>query len=298
MMENVLSAFHGRLLIASTLAILAIWPSTLSAAFAVPPNDGFVTDAAAILSESEQTDLELKLNEYRQATSNEIAVVTIKSLDGADVGQAALDIHRAWRVGSQTNDNGIVLLLAYDDRKVWISVGYGLEGAVPDLTAYRITEDIMKPLLKDGQYAAALNAGVDTLKEAIGGEYKPEEQAEPKDIASLVMVVFFVVLNLFRLLGVWMAKSKSWWHGGVIGLGVGAVLALLLQWWWTIPLLVAAGLGIDYFVSRYGLGQATGRRRGSSWIVGSGSGWSSKGGGGFSGFGGGSAGGGGAGSSW
>ncbi len=298
MMTSVLSAFHGRLLTASTLAILAIWPLTVSAAFVVPPNDGFVTDAAGLLSEVEHNDLELKLNEYRQETSNEIAVVTIKTLDGADVGQAALDVHRAWRVGSQTNDNGIVLLLAYDDRKVWISVGYGLEGAVPDLTAYRITEDIMKPLLKEGQYAAALNAGVDKLKEAIGGEYKPEAPEEPQDIASLVMIVFFVALNAFRFLGVWMAKSKSWWHGGVIGLGLGAILALLLQWWWTIPMLIAAGLGVDYFVSRYGLGQAT-RRRGSSWIVGGGD-WTSRGGGGggFSGFGGGSAGGGGAGSSW
>lgn len=298
MMGPVLHAFHGRLVAITFFATLAIWPLTSSAAFAVPPNDGFVTDAASLLSEVEQGDLELKLSEYRQQTSNEIAVVTVKNLDGADVGQAALDIHRAWRVGSQTNDNGIVLLLAYEDRKVWISVGYGLEGVVPDLTAYRITEDIMKPLLKEGKYADALNAGVDKLKEAIGGEYKPEAPSESADTQSLFILTLFVALNIFRFFGAWMAKSKSWWHGGLIGLVCGAILAIILQWWPSLPFLIAAGLGTDYFVSRYGIGADGTRRRGMTGWVSSG-GWTSKGGGGgFSGFGGGSAGGGGAGSSW
>lgn len=289
---------RSRLSLVLAIAALAWLPSAAQAAFVAPPNDGFVTDTAALLSEAQQADLELELNEYRQQTSNEIAVVTVQNLEGADIGQAALDIHRAWRVGSQTNDNGIVLLLAYEDRKVWISVGYGLEGAVPDLTAYRITEDVMKPLLKDGKYPEALQAGVQKLKEAIGGEYKPEAGAGGEtDVFSLLVVTMFVALNLFRFFGAWMAKSKSWWHGGLIGLGAGAILAVVLQWWLPIPLLVASGFGLDYFVSRYGLGET--RRRGSSWLVGPSGGWSSKGGGGgFSGFGGGSAGGGGGGSSW
>lgn len=287
----------SRLLFVSALLLAAVHPLSAQAEFAVPPNDGFVTDAAGLLTETEQADLEMKLSEYRQETSNEIAVVTVKSLDGQEIGQAALDIHRAWRVGSQANDNGIVVLLAYEDRQVWISVGYGLEGAVPDLTAHAITEDVMKPLFKDGKYAAGLSAGVDKLKEAIGGEYKPVAAEEDSDIFSLVIVVLFVLLNGFRFLGAWMAQSKSWWHGGVIGLGAGALLSIAMQWWLPLPLLILAGLGMDYFVSRYGFKPS--RRRGSAWMAGSSGAWSSRGGGGgFSGFGGGSAGGGGAGSSW
>lgn len=298
MMGAVTRHVGSRLLILSALLLMAVGrPLPAAAQFVVPPNDGFVTDAAGLLTETEQTDLEMKLSEYRQETSNEIAVVTIQNLNGQEIGQAALDIHRAWRVGSQANDNGIVLLLAYENRQVWVSVGYGLEGAVPDLTAHAITEDVMKPLLKDGKYAAALSAGVDKLKEAIGGEYKPEPVTEGSDNFSLAIVVLFVVLNGFRFLGAWMAQSKSWWHGGVIGLGAGALLSIAMQWWLPLPLLILAGLGMDYFVSRYGFKPS--RRRGSSWLVGSSGGSSSRGGGGgFSGFGGGSAGGGGGGSSW
>jgi uncharacterized protein len=298
MMGAVSRLVGSRLLLVSALLLAAVArPLPAAAAFDVPPNDGFVTDAAGLLTETEQSDLEMKLSEYRQQTSNEIAVVTVQNLGGEEIGQAALDIHRAWRVGSQTNDNGIVVLLAYEDRQVWISVGYGLEGAVPDLTAHAITEDVMKPLFKDGKYAAGLSAGVDKLEEAIGGEYKPEAPAEESDNFSLAIVVLFVILNGFRFLGAWMAQSKSWWHGGVIGLGAGALLSIAMQWWLPLPLLILAGLGMDYFVSRYGFKPS--RRRGSGWIAGSGGGWSSRGGGGgFSGFGGGSAGGGGAGSSW
>ncbi len=297
MMGAVTHLVGSRLLFLSALLLAAVGPLPALAQFVVPPNDGFVTDAAGLLTQTEQGDLEMVLSEYRQETSNEIAVVTVPSLGGQEIGQAALDIHRAWRVGSQTNDNGIVLLLAYEDRQVWISVGYGLEGPVPDLTAYAITEDVMKPLLKDGKYAAALSAGVQKLKDAIGGEYKPEPEVGESDTFSLVVVALFVMLNVFRFLGAWMAQSKSWWHGGVIGLGAGSILAIAMQWWVPLPLLILAGLGMDYFVSRYGFKPA--RRRGSAWMVGSSGGWSSRGGGGgFSGFGGGSSGGGGAGSSW
>jgi uncharacterized membrane protein YgcG len=140
-----------------------------------------------------------------------------------------------------------------------------------------------------------LNAAVDKLESAIGGEYKPEETSGPMDIPSLTVVTLFVGLNVLRFFGAWMAKSRSWWHGGVIGLIAGALLAIILRWWLTIPLLIIAGLAADYIVSRYGF--STGRQRGFL-RRGTTSTWRSGGGGGFTGFGGGSAGGGGAGSRW
>ena len=107
----------------------------------LPPNDGFVTDTAHILSTEEEQALEKRLLDYSNATSNQIAVVTIPSLNGDSLEELSLRIARTWGIGSAKHDNGILLLIAYEDRKVRIEVGYGLEGAVPDLLAKAIIED-------------------------------------------------------------------------------------------------------------------------------------------------------------
>ena len=121
-----------RLILSSLLATLVI-PFAL--AFEVPPNDGFVTDTAGVLTEDQEADLEQKLQIYREQTSNEIAILIVDSLKGEVIADVAVQIGRAWGIGTKDNDNGILLLMAYQEREIFLGTGYGLEGAVPDIVA-------------------------------------------------------------------------------------------------------------------------------------------------------------------
>ena len=281
---------------AAFLTVLLLASVQHASAFTVPTNDGFVTDEAKVLSPTEEASLEKILSEYRAETSNEIAVLIMPSLHGESIEDSAVDVGRAWGIGTSEHNNGILLLISLEDRKLFLATGYGLEGAVPDIVARGIIEKDIIPEFREGKYYDGILAGIDSLKKHIGGEYTAERYAESSDTSgSWGFLLFFVFIGLQWMLAI-MARTKSWWLGGIFGGIFGVILAFLIGFWIGIPILVALGLFLDYVISK------NYKSRGKTqWWAGGGWGPGGSGGsgsGGFGGFSGGSFGGGGAGGSW
>jgi uncharacterized protein len=264
----------------------------------VPVNDGFVTDTVGLLSSDEEEQLENDLQQYQRETSNEIAILIVRSLSGSVASDVAVEVGRKWGVGTD-KDNGILMLVSYDDREIWIATGYGLEGAVPDLVAHGIAEKDMTPYFREAEYFAGLEAGIDALKKHIGGEYTAERYDEDADASGALPWLFFLFFIGFDWLAALFARSKSWWAGGIFGAIAGLILTILFSWWISIPVLVLIGSLFDYIVSKKGYGTGrNGRRGGPGGFGGWGGGSSGGSSGGFGGFSGGSFGGGGGGSKW
>lgn len=282
---------------AGTSALLSL-ALTLAAPFAhafeVPPNDGFVTDTVDILTQDQDAELERLLTDYRTATSNEIAVLIIDTLGGEAIAEVAVDVGRSWGVGSKEDKNGALVLIAYGDREVFIATGYGLEGALPDIVVKGIVEEDILPAFREGQYYQGVNAAIASMQKHIGGEYTADRYAETEEGDGPWPFVIFMVFLLFQWIAAAMARTKSWWMGGVAGGIAGILLTIFFGWWLSIPALVVIGLIFDYILSK---GGGRGGRGGGMW-VGGGRGGFGGGSGGFGGFGGGSFGGGGAGGKW
>ena len=275
---------------------LLLWAVPVSAQTdPLPPNDGFVTDAVGVLAADQDAELERILADYQATTSNEIAIVIMRNLSGASLVETAVELLRKWGVGQEDKDNGVLLLLDYENREGFIATGYGLEGKIPDVVARGIAEKDIAPHFREGEYYVGLLAGIDAIQKHIGDEYAADrygEEAGGSGIGAWMLVVLFLFLEWIAAL---FARTKSWWLGGVVGAAFGIIITWLYDWWTGIPLLTAIGLLFDYVVSRHPLTRVPyGRmgRFGSGGIRGS----STRGG--FRGFGGGSSGGGGSRFKW
>ncbi|MBI3331892.1 TPM domain-containing protein [Candidatus Peregrinibacteria bacterium] len=282
-----------RLILSSLLLTLVV---PFAYAFEAPPNDGFVTDTAGVLTPEQEADLEEKLRIYREQTSNEIAILIVPSLQGEEIADVAVEIGRAWGIGDDDNNNGILLLMSYEDRAFFLATGYGLEGAIPDVVAKGIVETDILPHFREGRYYEGFIAGLEAIRKHVGGEYTAERYAVQEDgswLVSLLLFSFFVFLQWGFAI---MARTKSWWLGGVFGGALGVILTFIFSFWYSIPILVLLGLFLDYVVSKnYQSHAKTKWWAGGGWGPGGGGGG---GRGGFGGFGGGSFGGGGAGGKW
>jgi uncharacterized protein len=278
------------LLVSCALALVIFVPA--AQAIEVPPNDGFITDVAGILTPQQDGEIERVLTDYRKSTSNEIAILILQSLGGEDIAQAAVSVARDWGVGGEEDDNGVLILIAYEDRSVFIATGYGLEGALPDIVVKGIIDEDLVPNFREAKYYEGIQAAVAALQKHIGGEYTADRYAQESLDDGAWPYVFFVAFLLMQWIAAAMARTKSWWLGGVLGGIAGVLLTVLFGWWLSIPLLVALGLLFDFILSRRGPRSG----RGGSWL--GGGGFRGGGGGGFGGFGGGSFGGGGASGKW
>lgn len=222
-----------------------------------PPR--LVVDNAGVLAGYDRDQLENKLVALDDSTSNQIAIVTVATLNDEPIEDLAVNTYRAWGIGNKKTNNGILILVAVNDHKVRIEVGYGLEGAIPDVVASDIIEKDLKPAFRQNNYYAGFNKATDDLAKAAVGEYKVKrEQSGNGGGGSALKFLLILGVVLFFLIA----------RGG--GRGGGG---------WIAPMLLGGMLG-------------GGGRSGGSW------GGGSDGGGGFGGFGGGSSGGGGASGSW
>jgi uncharacterized protein len=297
--------------LSSLVTLFAIFLTGQAFAYSVPPNDGFVTDIAGILSEEEEASLEQVLSLYRQETSNEIAVLIVSTMQEEPLMEAAVDIGREWGVGTEENNNGIILLIAYEDREMFLATGYGLEGAVPDIVAKGIIERDITPFFKDGEYFEGIEAGILSLQKHIDGEYtagRYNSGAMGMPIPFIVMIgIFMIIFGAFfvEMFLLELAPSRTWIMGGVMGFFLGMFFLELVGSWLVIPFYVVCGLVFDFFVSylyrvdkRFArwVRRRKKRRRssGGKFSSGGGFGGGSSGGG----FGGGSFGGGGSGGRW
>jgi uncharacterized protein len=283
-----------------------------AAALAVPPapKDIPVLDQTNTLSSEQKQALATKIAKERSATGNQVAVLMVKSLDGQAIEDYSLAVARGWSIGQKDRDSGVLLLVAKDDHKLRIEVGYGLEGALTDARSAQIIRNEITPEFKEGKFYEGLDKGVDGILKAIHGETDPNLSTEKQQASGWRRVpwelVFWGVIIIPVWLGSILARSKSWWAGGVVG-GVGGVIVGLVFGFLfvgviAIAVLIGAGLLFDRAVSANYLKHATKRGDGPpSWWAGGpwlGGGGHNSGNGGFGGFGGGGFGGGGAGGSW
>jgi uncharacterized protein len=223
-----------------------------------------VTDLTGTLTPDQKDALERKLVAYDDSTSNQIAIVIIPSTGDYDISDYAFALGRSWGVGNKKNNNGVVVLVAKNDRKMFIAPGYGLEGAIPDITAKQIIDNEMLPNFKGNDFYRGLDAGTDALMEAARGEYKaPAGYANrgERDGGVPVLLIIIIIIVIIMII------SRGGGRGGS-------------------------------FMSRRGYRDFSGPP--VIWFPtgGGGGGFGGGGGGGFGGFGGGSFGGGGSGGSW
>ncbi|OHA17720.1 MAG: hypothetical protein A2664_03855 [Candidatus Taylorbacteria bacterium RIFCSPHIGHO2_01_FULL_46_22b] len=280
-----------------------VLPQFLHAYTSLTPT-GFVNDFANLLTTDEIELLETQLRAFEASTTNEIALVTINSLEGDTIEGYAVSLFADWGIGKKDQDNGILLLVAKDDRKVRIEVGYGLEGAVPDATANQIIQKDILPRFKADDYSGGIQAGIENLIKASQYEYIATEIPSGSFWGLLnenFIVLFVAIVFVFQWLGAILGRSKSWWLGGVLGiiaglsggyvfsLGIGLAIALMIA-------LGGFGLLFDFIVSS-AFGAARSRGAKAPWWIGGG-GTSGGSGSSFGGFGGGSSGGGGASGGW
>jgi uncharacterized protein len=262
-----------------------------------------VSDFASVLSGDEKSFLENKITAFQKSTTNEIAIVIIKSLDGEPIENLAQEIFTRWGIGDKEKNNGVLILVAVEDRKMRIHTGYGVEGDLPDLATSYIQSDIMAPSFRENNYYAGLDGAVDKIIESLGGvQIMPEEYSnEGKkniDFSAIFFLGFIVLQWIIAILG----RSKSWWGGGVLGAVIGGAVWVFGSLSFIVSLIfliffIIFGLGLDFFVSsRYDKIKKMGGH--FPWWIGGGGFGGGGSGGGFGGFSGGSSGGGGSSSSW
>jgi uncharacterized protein len=247
------------------LTLLFFFCSSILAAEVIPPKpDRYFNDYASVVPADAALRFNEQLAQFERETSNQVVVAVFPKMQSdSDVADYTRRVAQSWAVGQKDRRNGAVLFIFIQDRKIYIQVGYGLEGALPDATAFDITENQIKPHFKTGDYAGGLAAGIDSICKAIRGEYKGSgrtvKEGERKQNSPIPIIIFFVIFILLAIRITRINRKRGYRYSSFGGPFMGG---------WS---------------------------GGSS----SGGGWSSGGGdgGGFSG-GGGSFGGGGAGSSW
>jgi uncharacterized protein len=273
-------------------AALAVGALPLAAQQPVPPLTGRVVDRTSTLTSSERTALEQKLAALEQRKGSQVAVLMVKTTEPEAVEQFSLRVAEAWKIGrGNRTDDGIVVVVAKDDRRMRIEVGYGLEGAVPDALAKRIIAEQITPHFRDGDYAGGLNAGVDALAKLIDGESLPPPVAQPardrggRGNGGSGFESFFGVLFI---LAVFVAPVLRRIFGALFGGVLLGGLAAFIVWVVSGILFLALGVGfVAFMLTAAGIVGGPGR-----WSSGGGY-WGGRGGFGGGGFGGGFGGGGG-----
>jgi uncharacterized protein len=269
-----------------------------------------VHDDAKILSQQMVDKLENQLKAFEDSTSNQIAILTVSTLDGEPIENYSLRVAEEWKLGTKGKDNGVLLLIAVDDHKMRIETGYGLEGVLTDAVCSRIIRNELAPAFRQNQYDKGVSEGVRAIMLAIGGEYSADDQEGKPELGDkervLIGLFIFGILGVFTFLGLIVPGCAGWFLYAflipfyavfpMVVLGTTAALAVTIAYMIGFPILKLI-LGRSAWGMRMAKKMTSAGSRGGGWS--SGSGWSGGGrsSGGFSG-GGGSFGGGGSSGSW
>jgi uncharacterized protein len=282
------------------LALLLGWALPALALVAVPQLTGRVVDQTGTLSSGDIAQLTQTLADLEKRKGSQIAVLIVPTTDGEAIEQFSLRAAEAWKIGRKKVDDGALLVIAKNDRHLRIEVGYGLEGALTDVTAKRIIDEVITPKFRSGDFAGGISAGVNRMIGLINGEKLPtpepshwdsRQSASLDNVNPFWLFFAFVVSSLLR---------------GALGRLLGSLsagaFATALAWFLVGDLGIALAAGVFVFIIFVFVEAASSGRGGGSWSSGSSSssGWSSSSSsdsGSFSG-GGGSFGGGGASGSW
>jgi uncharacterized protein len=273
--------------------LLCLLPLAAGADVQVPPLKARVTDLTGTLTGEQQAGLESRLAAFEQQKGSQVAVLIVLTTQPEAIEQYSIRVVEQWKLGRKGVDDGALLLVAKDDHKMRIEVGYGLEGVLNDATCKRIVAETIAPRFKQGDFYGGISAGVDRIMAVVQGESLPEPPQRPSGNGSASWEQYFSTLFFVAIAGGFVLRSLLGRFlggvvtGGVVGgivwlLGAGMLFTLMLGF---MAFVMTAGGGLGYRGGYFG---------GSG---GFGSGGGSFGGGGFSG-GGGGFGGGGASGSW
>lgn len=281
-------------LIAALWLLFAPW---LMAAdeVAIPPLKARVSDLTGTLQPGQQAALEQTLQSFEARKGSQVAILIVPSTQPETIEQYAIRVAENWKLGRKGVDDGVLLLVAKNDRKLRIEVGYGLEGVIPDAVAKRIVSEVIAPRFKQGDFYGGIQAGVDRILRVIEGEPLPEPETtrasnegggSSDDWLGLAFFATVIIGGVLRAL-------FGRFFGGLIAGSIAAALAWLLFASLTVMLL--AGF-VVFFITLVAGHNRGGWSSGGGW--GSGGGWSGGGGGGGFSGGGGGFGGGGASGDW
>jgi uncharacterized protein len=208
----------------------------------IPPLTGHIVDATGTLSADDVAALEQKLAAFEERKGSQIATLLVRTTAPEDIEPYALRVAEQWGIGRGGIDDGVVLVVALDDRRMRFEVGYGLEGAVPDALARRIIAETIAPRFYEGDYAGGLNAGLDALIGLIDGEPLPvpvarEPQAEPFSALPIVLILAVFAAPLFRRL-----------FGSLLGSAAVGAGAAFIVWLVSSVLIASVLVGAMVFV--------------------------------------------------
>ena len=255
----------SKLFIVFIIAVFSFTNAVAQNVIEKPNPPVLVTDLAGVLSPEQKQALENKLVAIDDASSNQIAVVILPTLDGNPIEEYATKLFRTWGIGNKKSRNGVLLLIAIQDKKIRIEVGYGLEGAIPDITANSIIDNDIKPAFRQQAYYEGIDKATDDIAKAAVGEYKEarpkKTRSKSKGSGGLFLIILIIILAVLR-------NGRG---GGGSNIGGGGFSD------------IATGMLLGSLLGGGGRG---------------GGGGFGGGGGGFGGFGGGSSGGGGASGGW
>ncbi len=257
----------------------------------VPKLQGYVNDYAGMISDPAKAKIEQGLKAFEQSDSTQLVILTIPSLDGENLEDFSIKVADAWKIGQQQKDNGIILLVSKQERKIRIEVGRGLEGRLTDLMSGRIVDQVIKPRFKQGDFDGGFIAGASALISATRGEFRAEQRPiQRRQKGFPPFLTFLLFFGIFVLI----LGSLSRIAGGIAGgAGLPGLVHFAVSPIGALPmaLLALAGFGAGFFLpslfSTGGKKDRSGRdRRGGSFFYPS-AGGHYIGGGGFGGGGGG-----------
>ena len=299
------------------LAALALWPASAMQAAAqsglqpIPAYSSRVVDTVGLLQPDERARLEAKLKAFEERKGSQVAVLLVATTQPEEIEQYSIRVADAWKTGRAKVDDGAILIIARDDRKMRVEVGRGLEGALTDLVSSRIIQETLRPAFKAGEFGAGIEAGVDRMLGVIDGEPLPppdprwSDGKRGDDLAggSLVFTIVLALIGgILLLISAALGRlPQSLTMGGTFGVGALAFTGAL--GFAMIAGLVGIAMGLGNKTGNYYSGSGR-RRRGpfdggfGGGMGGGGFGGGGFGGGGFGGGGGGGFGGGGASGGW
>jgi uncharacterized protein len=291
------------------LAALLCWASAAAADVAVPQLTGRVVDQTGTLTPSDIASLTQRLKDLETRKGSQVAVLIVPTTQPESIEQFSIRVAEAWKIGRKKIDDGALLVIAKNDHKLRIEVGYGLEGSLTDVTAHRIIDEVITPRFRAGDFAGGISDGIGRIIAVIDGEPLPAPAPPPGP--RLSSDANFESAFLFGIFGIYVISAicRSLF-GRLIGSATAGVVVTGLGWYLLGSVALAILLGglvsaLTFFAEGlFAASQSAGRRSGGGWSGGfsGGSGWSSGSSSrdsdsGFSG-GGGSFGGGGASGSW
>ncbi len=250
---------------------------------AIPPLKALATDLTGTFSEQELAQLDAKLKAFEAKKGSQIAVLIVPTTQPEDIAQYSIRVTDAWKLGREKVDDGVLILIAKDDRKMRIEVGYGLEGPIPDLTAKRVISEFISPKFKQGDFYGGLDTGIDKLIGLVDGEALPAPSSAAsrgRAIENLLPILLFggLISGLF-LRSIFGTFAGSALNGGLLG-GIVALLGLTLG---GAAIFAFVAFIVTMMMGGGVNGGIPGGYGGGGWSGGGSSGWSGGGGGGFGG---------------